>query len=146
MGSKKNERLPAFAFCLNEDISKVITSYQLEILTLATLSTMKVLLSEKDAPPAGCAFENVNENLAVYLQAEGKVDAEAELEKMRNKMDEIQKQQEKLEKMINASGYKEKVPSHIQDENAEKLTKLFQEMEFFKKESERLEAEKSPKL
>jgi valyl-tRNA synthetase len=48
--------------------------------------------------------------------------------------------------MINASGYKEKVPSHIQDENAEKLTKLFQEMEFFKKESERLEAEKSTKL
>ncbi|KAJ6915691.1 hypothetical protein NC652_018370, partial [Populus alba x Populus x berolinensis] len=146
LGKQKNERLPAFAFCLNEDISKVITSYQLEILTLATLSTMKVLLSEKDAPPAGCAFENVNENLAVYLQAEGKVDAEAELEKMRSKMDEIQKQQEKLEKMINVSGYKEKVPSHIQDENAEKLTKLFQEMEFFKKESERLEAEKSTKL
>uniref|UniRef100_A0A6N2LDC4 Valine--tRNA ligase, mitochondrial n=1 Tax=Salix viminalis TaxID=40686 RepID=A0A6N2LDC4_SALVM len=145
LGKQKNERLPAFAFCLNEDISKVITSYQLEILTLATLSSMKVLLSEKDPPPAGCAFENVNENLAVYLQAEGKVDAEAELEKMRNKMDEMQKQQEKLEKMISASGYKEKVPSHIQDENAEKLTKLFQEMEFFKKESERLEAEKSTK-
>ncbi|CAK7339762.1 unnamed protein product [Dovyalis caffra] len=145
LGKQKNERLPAFAFCLNEDISKIITSYNLEILTLATLSTMKVLLSEKDAPPGGCAFENVNENLAVYLQAEGKIDTEAELEKMRNKMDEIQKQQEKLEKMINASGYKEKVPSHIQDENAEKLTKLFQEMEFFKKESERLEAEKSTK-
>jgi valyl-tRNA synthetase len=56
------------------------------------------------------------------------------------------RQQEKLEKMINASGYKEKVPSHIQDENVEKLTKLFQEMEFFKKESERLEAEKNTKL
>lgn len=42
--------------------------------------------------------------------------------------------------MVNAAGYKEKVPSHIQEENAEKLAKLLQEMEFFKKESSRLQA------
>jgi len=52
---------------------------------------LKVLLSGEDAPPAGCAFENVNENLAVYLKAGEKVNAEVELVKMRNKMDEIQK-------------------------------------------------------
>lgn len=48
-------------------------------------------MSGEDAPPAGCAFENVNENLAVYLKAGEKVNAEVELVKMRNKMDEIQK-------------------------------------------------------
>ena len=52
---------------------------------------LQVLLSGKDAPPAGCAFENVNENLKLYLKAEGKVDVKAELEKMRNKRDDAQK-------------------------------------------------------
>lgn len=51
------------------------------------------------------------------------------------------RQKEKLEKVINATGYQEKVPSHIQEENAAKLTKLLQECEFFENESLRLEAE-----
>lgn len=51
------------------------------------------------------------------------------------------RQKEKLEKVINATGYQEKVPSHIQEENAAKLAKLLQECEFFENESLRLEAE-----
>lgn len=53
----------------------------------------------------------------------------------------INRQKERLEKVINATGYQEKVPSHIQEENAAKLAKLLQECEFFEKESSRLEAE-----
>ncbi|KAG6773646.1 hypothetical protein POTOM_020938 [Populus tomentosa] len=141
---RKNERLPAFAFCKMRAVADILTSHNFEILTLAkNLSSIQVLLSGEDAPPAGCAFENVNENLAVYLKAGEKVNAEVELVKIRNKMDEIQKQQEKLEKKINAAGYKEKVPLEIQDKDTEKLSKLVQEMELFEKESERLEAEKS---
>ncbi|CAK7337835.1 unnamed protein product [Dovyalis caffra] len=139
---QKNKRLPAFAFCKMRADAEILRSRNFEILTLAkNLSSIQVLLSGKDAPSTGCAFENVNESLAVYLKAEGKVNVEVELVKMRNRLDEIQKQQEKLERKINASGYKEKVPLEIQDKDAEKLTKLFQEMELFKKESERLEAE-----
>jgi dsRNA-specific ribonuclease len=70
-------------------LAKLVASFKYS--SFLKQNILQVLLSEKDAPPAGCAFENVNEKLAVYLQAEGKVDAEAELEKMRNKMDEIQK-------------------------------------------------------
>ncbi|KAH8507923.1 hypothetical protein H0E87_010174 [Populus deltoides] len=141
---RKNERLPAFAFCKMRAVADILTSHNFEILTLAkNLSSIQVLLSGEDAPPAGCAFENVNENLAVYLKAGEKVNAEVELVKMRNKMDEIQKQQERLEKKINAAGYKEKVPLEIQGKDTEKLSKLVQEMELFEKESERLEAEKS---
>lgn len=51
----------------------------------------QVLLSGKEEPPADCAFENVNENLKVYLKVRGKVDTGGELEKIRNKMDDIQK-------------------------------------------------------
>ncbi|XP_021275468.1 valine--tRNA ligase, mitochondrial 1 isoform X2 [Herrania umbratica] len=141
LAKQKNERLPAFAFCQNEEVAEIIRSCELEILTLATLSSLKVLLSGVDEAPAGCAFENVNENLKVYLKVHGALNAEAEREKIRNKMDEILKQQEKLRKIMNASGYQEKVPAHIQEENATKLAKLLQEFEFFKKESGRMESD-----
>lgn len=42
---------------------------------------------------------------------------------------------------MDISGYEQKVPSHIREENEAKLAKLFQEFEFFSKESSRLEAE-----
>ncbi|OMO65589.1 Aminoacyl-tRNA synthetase, class Ia [Corchorus olitorius] len=141
LAKQKNERLPAFAFCQNKEVAEIIKSCELEILTLATLSSLKVLLSGVDVAPAGCAFENVNENLKVYLKVQGNLNAEAELEKIRNKLDEIQKQQEKLNKIMNASGYQQKVPSHIQEDNANKLAKLLQEFDFLKKEEERLESE-----
>ncbi|OMO95512.1 Valine-tRNA ligase, partial [Corchorus capsularis] len=121
--------------------AEIIKSCELEILTLATLSSLKVLLSGVDVAPAGCAFENVNENLKVYLKVQGNLNAEAELEKIRNKLDEIQKRQEKLKKIMNASGYQQKVPSHIQEDNANKLAKLLQDFDFFKKEEERMESE-----
>ncbi|XP_039003140.1 valine--tRNA ligase, mitochondrial 1-like [Hibiscus syriacus] len=141
LAKQKNERLPAFAFCQNDEVAKIMRSCELEIITLATLSSLKVLLSGVNDAPAGCAVENVNENLKVYLKVQGALNAEAERVKINTKMDEILKQQEKLKKIMNASGYIEKIPSHIQEENATKLAKLLQEFEFFKKETERLEPE-----
>ncbi|OMO67882.1 Aminoacyl-tRNA synthetase, class Ia [Corchorus capsularis] len=140
---KNDHRLPAFAFCQNKQVAEIIKSCELEILTLARLSSLKVLLiSGVDVvAPAGCAFENVNENLKVYLKVQGNLNAEAQLEKIRNKLDEIQKQQEKLNKIVNASGYQLKVPSHIQEDNANKLAKLLQDFDFLKKEEERMESE-----
>lgn len=42
---------------------------------------------------------------------------------------------------MNVSGYEQKVPLHIQEDNAAKLAKLIQEFEFFQKENSRLDAE-----
>uniref|UniRef100_A0A2P2KHK9 valine--tRNA ligase n=1 Tax=Rhizophora mucronata TaxID=61149 RepID=A0A2P2KHK9_RHIMU len=133
-------RMPAFAFCLSDEVAKIITSHELEILTLASLSSIKVLLSGKDDPPAGCAFENVNEIIKVYLKVEGNFDAESQREKITNKMDELQKQYDKLEKTINAPGYKEKAESHLLNISIEKLSTLMRELDFFKKERARLDA------
>uniref|UniRef100_A0A2P2KHN1 Valine--tRNA ligase, mitochondrial n=2 Tax=Rhizophora mucronata TaxID=61149 RepID=A0A2P2KHN1_RHIMU len=140
LGKQKNERMPAFAFCLSDEVAKIITSHELEILTLASLSSIKVLLSGKDDPPAGCAFENVNEIIKVYLKVEGNFDAESQREKITNKMDELQKQYDKLEKTINAPGYKEKAESHLLNISIEKLSTLMRELDFFKKERARLDA------
>jgi valyl-tRNA synthetase len=134
---QRTGRLPAFALCRSAETLQIIQCHELEIRTLATLSCLTVL-GENDSAPNGCAFENVNEFVVVYL--EGTLD-DTELKKIKNKKDELQRQQEKLQKMINALGYQEKVPAHIQQENADKLAKLMQELEICEKESTRLEAE-----
>ncbi|KAE8673595.1 Valine--tRNA ligase [Hibiscus syriacus] len=74
LAKQKNERLPAFAFCQNDEVAKIMRSCELEIITLAILSSLKVLLSDVDDAPAGSAVENVKENLKVYLKAAGEVE------------------------------------------------------------------------
>lgn len=49
------------------------------------------MLREKDDPPAGCSVSIVNENLSVYLKLQGNINVEAEREKLKKKMEEIQK-------------------------------------------------------
>ena len=49
------------------------------------------VIGENDATPVGCAVSVVNENLSVYLELRGTLSPEAELEKIRKKVDEIQK-------------------------------------------------------
>ncbi|CAF2108849.1 unnamed protein product, partial [Brassica napus] len=138
---QKNERLPAFALCENNITSEIVKSHELEIRTLANLSSLEVLLKGEDAAPAGSAVETVNENLKVYLRVDRAIYVEAEQEKIRNKIAELQKQKEKLQMMMSASGYEEKVPANIKEDNVAKLAKILQEFDFFEKESARLVAE-----
>ncbi|KAI9112109.1 hypothetical protein K1719_017005 [Acacia pycnantha] len=108
-------------------VGEIINNHQLEIVTLANLSSLTVI-NENDAVPSGCAVSVVNENLSVYIELQGSISAEAELGKIKKKIDEFKKQKGRLEKTINASGYREKVPSHIQQDNNAKLASLLQEL------------------
>ncbi|WCJ19450.1 valyl-tRNA synthetase / valine--tRNA ligase-related [Euphorbia peplus] len=47
LGKQKNERLPAFAFCQSDAVADVISSHELEILTLATLSSVKAAVIDE---------------------------------------------------------------------------------------------------
>ncbi|XP_077226702.1 valine--tRNA ligase, mitochondrial 1-like isoform X2 [Tasmannia lanceolata] len=126
--NERNDKRPAFVLCRKEEVADIIRSQELEILTLASLSSLKVLI-ENDAAPTECAVCIVNEHLSVYLQLQGTLNADAEREKLRKKKEEIQKQQENLRQKMNSSGYKEKVPIQIQEDNISKLNKLLQELE-----------------
>ena len=110
-------RLPAFALCENNVTSEIVKSHELEIRTLANLSSLEVnkpylwflsygyvflflsfygalvqvLLKGEHAAPPGSAVEAVNENLKVYLKVNRAINTEAEQEKIRNKIDELQK-------------------------------------------------------
>lgn len=49
------------------------------------------ILTENDETPPDCAKAVVNKDLSVYLQLQGALNAEVELEKLRKKREEIQK-------------------------------------------------------
>ncbi|KAK6916154.1 Aminoacyl-tRNA synthetase, class Ia [Dillenia turbinata] len=136
LAKESRERRPAFALCRTGLLKDIISSHELEILTLANLSSLTVI-SENDAAPTGWAVSVVNENLSVYLKL--RVNAAAELEKLKKKMDELQKQKEKLSQTMNAAGYQEKVPAHIHEENVAKLATLVQELLSFEEASQHLE-------
>ncbi|CAK9165068.1 unnamed protein product [Ilex paraguariensis] len=135
---EKNERQTALARCQTNEISEIIKSRELEISTLGALSSLKVL-SKDDAAPAGCKVSVVNEDLSVFLKLRGTLNAEAEREKLMKKMEEIQKQCDGLSKMMNASGYKEKVPQKIHKDNVDKLATLMQELVSFEQARQILE-------
>ncbi|XP_068655538.1 valine--tRNA ligase, mitochondrial 1 [Aristolochia californica] len=140
--NERNDRRPAFVLARNGHVADIIKSQELEIVTLASLSSLKVL-NEDDMAPSGCALSIVNENLTVYLQLQGTVNVEAECEKLRKKKEEITKQHDSLQQKMSASGYKEKVPSHIQQDHLAKLEKLIQELTIIDEAEQKLESSKA---
>ncbi|KAG6412055.1 hypothetical protein SASPL_124718 [Salvia splendens] len=137
-----NERLQrraAIVRCRTNDACDIIKGHDLEIATLAQLSSLTVLSENADVP-VGCLVDIVNESLSVFLN-QGSVNVEAELGKLKKKMEETQKQYDTLKKKTSASGYQEKVPVRIREDNEEKLAKLLQEILSLKETSDHLERE-----
>ncbi|KAL6003256.1 Valine--tRNA ligase, mitochondrial 1 [Asimina triloba] len=88
--NERHDRRPGFTLCRTAAVADIIKNQDLEISTLASLSSLK-LLDEYDAAPDGCAVCIVNEHLSVYLQLRGTLDVEAEREKLKKKREDIQK-------------------------------------------------------
>ncbi|KAL1291935.1 valine--tRNA ligase, mitochondrial 1 isoform X1 [Arachis ipaensis] len=122
LAKESRDRRPAFVLCLTRAVEEIISSRQLEIVTLANLSSLTVI-NENDAVPSGYANTVVNETLSVYLELQGTNSAEAEQGKMK-KIEELKKQIEKLEKIMSAPGYEEKVLPQVRAKNQEKLDSL----------------------
>lgn len=122
----KNERRAAFALCRGDDVASIIKAYEFEILTLASLSSLKVLC-EHDVPPPGCAVDVVNEKLSVYLQLQGILDPEAERLKLRKKREEIQRLHTNLEQVMSSAGYM-KAPQSVRDDDMRRLNAYLEEL------------------
>lgn len=137
--SERLQRRAAIVRCRTIDACDTIKRHELEISTLAMLSSLTVL-SENDDVPVGCLVDVVNESLSVFLK-QGSINVEAELEKLKKKMVETQKQYDSLTKKTSAAGYQEKVPVHIREVDEAKLASLLQEILSFKEASEHLERE-----
>ncbi|CAN6565003.1 unnamed protein product [Malus baccata var. baccata] len=140
LAKESRERRPASVLCRTPLDTEIICNHQLEIETLANLSSLTVI-NEDDAAPTGCVVGVVNENLSVYLKLQGSRSLEADLEKIRKKMEDIKLQQEKLSRAMNVAGYKEKVPEKIQKANADKLESLEKEKLSLEEASQHMEAQ-----
>ncbi|KAL8036187.1 hypothetical protein ABFS82_12G140100 [Erythranthe guttata] len=135
--NERHERRAAFVRCRKSDACEIIKMHELEIATLATLSSLNVL-SERDDAPLGCKVDVVNEALSVFLTQKGNIDVEAELEKLRKKMEDIQLQCDSLKKKMSAPSYQEKVPPYIRELDDTKLASLMQELLSFEVASQQL--------
>ncbi|KAK9930034.1 hypothetical protein M0R45_027093 [Rubus argutus] len=83
------DRRPAFVLCralLEDRDRETICNHQLEIETLANLSSLKVI-NENNATPTGCAVSVLNEKLSVFLKLQGSSSPETNLEKIRKRID-----------------------------------------------------------
>ncbi|CAA2978054.1 valine--tRNA ligase, mitochondrial 1-like isoform X2 [Olea europaea subsp. europaea] len=87
---ERHERLAAYVRCRLNDACNIIKSHELEITTLAALSSLEVLSVSDDAP-VGCQVDVVNEALSVFLKLQGNINVEAERQKLKKKMEEIEK-------------------------------------------------------
>ncbi|CAH9105689.1 unnamed protein product [Cuscuta europaea] len=135
------ERRAAFVLCRTSEIAEIIKSHELEISTLASLSSLKVSC-DIDEAPTGWFTEVVDDSLTVLLEEKSSSSTsnpEAELERLKKKMEETKRQHDNLSKKMSASGYKEKVPPNIHEENVSKLTVLMNELELFEENIGRLE-------
>ncbi|KAI4347497.1 hypothetical protein L6164_008307 [Bauhinia variegata] len=124
LANERRDRRPAFVLCRTQAVADIINGHKLEIVTLANLSSLKVI--NESEVPSGCAVNVVNENVSVYLDL--KISAEAQLGEIKKKMDLLRKQKETLEKKINASGYREKASSNVQAADDEKLASLVKQL------------------
>ncbi|KAF9598518.1 hypothetical protein IFM89_028050 [Coptis chinensis] len=134
--NERHQRRPAFVVC-RTDKSEIIKTHELEISTLASLSSLDVL-GEYDTRLAKCSSKVVkDEAITVYL--EGALNTEAELEKLRKRREELQKQHDNLKQMMSAAGYKQKVAEHRQNEDVAKLEKLMRELNVIEETASNLE-------
>nr|ABF93604.1 Valyl-tRNA synthetase, putative, expressed [Oryza sativa Japonica Group] len=101
------------------------------------LDTVNKLRSLK--PPTDTNESCCEQSLSVYLQLQGALNAEVELEKLRKKREEIQKLQHALSQKMEASGYKEKAPHNVQ-EDMRKLTSFLEQLEIISEAEKKLDA------
>ncbi|WJX14592.1 Valine--tRNA ligase, mitochondrial 1 [Trifolium repens] len=119
LAKERRDRRAAFVLCRKPEVADFINNHQLEITTLANLSSLTVITDVK-AVPSDYANTVVNGDLSVYLELHS---AEAEPGKMK-KITELKTQIERLEKSMNVPGYEEKVPQQVRSRNVEKLESL----------------------
>ncbi|EPS69810.1 hypothetical protein M569_04953, partial [Genlisea aurea] len=134
---ERHKRRAAFVLCRTNDAIRTIKNHEMEITTLATLSSLNVL-TDSDEAPAGCILLVVDETLSVYLQNRGTINVEAEREKLNKEMEEVQRQYDNLVKKTSAAGYKEKARADIREEDEAKLASLMQKLSLVKEARDRL--------
>jgi len=111
-----------------EELRNTFKNFVPIILTLSGASEINII-EANDKAPSGCAVNILNERVKLHIFLKGLIDPDAEIKKLEKKLKDTTSQLEGLDKRVKAPQYEEKVPAEVKKSNAERLSKLGQEIE-----------------
>ncbi|XP_066148110.1 valine--tRNA ligase [Euwallacea fornicatus] len=104
--------------------SEILQKYAAALQTLAYCSKTPV----NENSPDGCTIITVSDKCEVHLLLKGLIDPEKEISKIQKKLEFLQSTKQKMTQIMSVANYASKVPSEVQQTNAEKLSEINMEL------------------
>ncbi len=115
----------------------MLQSQEAIIIALTKGSGQVLFISEDSEVPQGCGTETVTADINVHIPVQGKVDAQAEIEKLEKKSILANSNREKVVKVTQQANYESTVKAEVRAANQEKLDKYDAEIEALTQAMER---------
>jgi len=116
----KGQKPPTFIRSQDAEVSDICKTEAEVLATLASVGKVTVL-AETETVPEGCLFSVVDEKSEVHLQVKGMVNIQAEVDKLKKKLGQLQKMRDTLVKKTKIPNYEDKVPADVRAKNQEKI-------------------------
>ncbi|PIO38859.1 hypothetical protein AB205_0043880 [Aquarana catesbeiana] len=109
--------------CEDADTRAVVAAYT-SYITVLSSSRSLMILQPADPAPVGSAVNTASDKATVYLILKGLIDVEKEVAKLQVKKTELSRQLEKLQERVSGADYRNKVPTAVQQQDADKMKQL----------------------
>jgi len=97
------------------------------------------MLGPSDSAPSGCAVYAVSAATAIYVSIAGRVDLDAEIEKVKNKLQKASLNVDKQKKLLATEGFADKASYQILEAEKDKLRDSEAEVRNFERSVEQFE-------
>lgn len=115
----------------DKDVTAVLREDLQVVKTLGRIHSV-MIIDGPAVPPATAAVSTVSDATSVYLHLEGVIDPKMELMRLRKKLSKLQKEENKVARIVSTPGYAAKSPAHIQEAHHKKLASLRSELKQIK--------------
>eukprot|EP00889_Picochlorum_renovo_P001758 jgi/Picre1/28788/NNA_004185.t1 len=123
------EKPEMFVSVSDASIREFLKTVTLEVATLTSSASVKILASGEEEPPSGCGVAVVDDKTTLHLVLAGVLDAAKEIEKLEKKKENNIEKIEALKKRISSETYVDKTPETVKQADQEKLEKLGNELD-----------------
>lgn len=123
------EKPEMFVSVSDASIREFLKTVTLEVATLTSSASVKILASGEEEPPSGCGVAVVDDKTTLHLVLAGVLDAAKEIEKLEKKKENNIEKIEALKKRISSETYVDKTPENVKQADQEKLEKLENELD-----------------
>lgn len=109
-----------FYFSENPEIQAALSQQSDDFCTLAKGESLTQLQKPEDAPK-GCSVKIISDQLSLYVDLRGLVNAQDEVTRLSKEVDKLENQLAQYEAKTKVPNYEQKVPENVRKLNAEKL-------------------------